>query len=277
MESQARMQAFPFQYLIPHGCSAWERFSFGKWSQMATFTYPCIYIADVSTVCTFSVLFKCNIAPYCAMINIWAYNYHGIESYKSIWVLYTNIIALLLFRNQAVRLSGEFLIKTIIKTLYIKCFGQYTKYGLMINNKLVCPFVSFQMRFALSLSFVCAGNIEPLILTIYYTGWCHSPVWLFSFLRVHLEHQGTVWPQHVATRHMIWNKTLSEETHVLFVWSGVVPSVDRSRTGTISCWGLRFTSSLDIFTVVIRLILKIHKSLIYIISHLIHQTCHVAE
>lgn len=67
---------------------------------MATFTNPWIYIADVSTACTFSVLFKCNIDPYCAMINIWAYNYYGIESYKSIWVLYTNIIALLLYEKQ---------------------------------------------------------------------------------------------------------------------------------------------------------------------------------
>lgn len=63
-------------------------------------------ISLMSPVCTFSVLFKCNIAPYCAMINIWAYNYHGIESYKSIWVLYTNIIALLLCRNQAIKMGN---------------------------------------------------------------------------------------------------------------------------------------------------------------------------
>lgn len=81
---------------------------------MATFTNPCIYITDVSTACTFSVLFKCNIDPYCAMINIWAYNYYGIESYKSIWVLYTNIIALLLYEKQ-----------TYMKTITAQEYRQY--------------------------------------------------------------------------------------------------------------------------------------------------------
>ncbi len=113
---------------------------------MATFTNPCIYIADVSTACAFSVLFKCNIDPYCAMINIWAYNYHGIESYKSIWVIYTNIIALLLYEKQMIdicRFSDENNHSTRVQKIW--SYTWILNNGLMLNVHCSLPLVFVQI------------------------------------------------------------------------------------------------------------------------------------
>lgn len=107
---------------------------------MATFTNPCIYITDVSTACTFSVLFKCNIDPYCAMINSWAYNYYGIESYKSIWVLYKHNSFITVWETNidVCRFSDEDNHSTRVQTIW--SYTWILNNGLILNvKKKGCP------------------------------------------------------------------------------------------------------------------------------------------
>ncbi len=151
-------------------------------------------------------------------------------------MLYTNIIALLLCEKQMIdlwRFSDENNHSTRVQKIL--------SYTWILNNGLML------MSIALFLSSLCRFNIQkPLVscnLVIQTDAICRFDC--VPFWGSHLEYQGTVWPQHVATTSHDLNKTFSEEPMsslcglvLCQVWQDLDPS-------TVSCWGLGFTHSVD--------------------------------